>query len=64
MDVMEYIRMTDRFGRKFEKAIAVDFPGDAELAATVNSALSKITFGVLSSFYSRANDTTTDKEKK
>ena len=64
MEVLEYTRMIDKFGKKLEKAIAEDFPRDADLAATVNAALSKITLAVISSFVLPVDDTTTDKEKK
>ena len=64
MEVLEYTRMIDKFGRKLENAIAKDFPRDADLAATVNAALSKLTLAVISSFVLPADNTTDDKEKK
>lgn len=59
MEVIEYTNMLNRFGKRLEKAIAQDFPGDEELASDIQSALVTLQYKILGAFMR-----TTDKEKK
>ena len=60
MEVLDYTNMLNRFGRRLEKAVAQDFPGDEEVSVDIHSALVKLQYTILGAFMR----TTDDKEKK
>ena len=59
MEVIDYTNMLNRFGKRLEKAIAQDFPGDEELSGDIRSSLVTLQYKILGAFMR-----TTDKEKK
>lgn len=60
MEVIDYINMLNRFGKRLEKAIAEDFPGDVEVSDGVYAALVTLQYKILGAFMR----TTDDKENK
>ena len=59
MDIIDYTKELNRFGKRLEKAIAQDFPGDVDVSGDIHSALVKLHFAIIGAFMR-----TTDKENK
>ena len=60
MEVVEYTDMINRFAKRFEKWIEQDFPGDMDLASTVNYAFFELHYGIIGAFMRKSEN----KEKK
>lgn len=60
MEVIDYTNMLNRFGKRLEKAVAEDFPGDLDVFVDIQSSLVKLQYTILGAFMR----TTDDKEKK
>lgn len=60
MEASWYSGMVDRFGRKLEKQLESDFPGDEELNAKVCNILTLLNYTILGAFVR----TSVDKEKE
>lgn len=56
MEAKEYTATINRFGRKLEKAVKTDFPGNDDLLGQIDSALIQIHFRICGAFVERNNN--------
>lgn len=56
MESKEYTATINRFGKKLEKAVKADFPGNVDLLDLLDSAMTQIQYSIFGAFVERNNN--------